>query len=184
MRGPIVLLVSATMLVSACTSRRPTGSSSASIASRNPSQSTSSASADRTPPPSGAMSALRPPVSARTGTVVTTAASQFGPVLFDRTGQAIYVFDAEKTRTPTCYGDCALAWPPVLTNGQPVAGGAVRQDLLGVTTRRGALSQATYGGRPLYFYAHEGKHQVLCHNVTEFGGRWLAITAAAGPAPT
>jgi hypothetical protein len=48
--------------------------------------------------------------------------------------------------------------------------------------RRG-LTQATYGGKPLYFYAHEGKHQVLCHNVTEFGGRWLAITVAADPAP-
>jgi predicted lipoprotein with Yx(FWY)xxD motif len=43
-------------------------------------------------------------------------------VLFDRTGQAIYIFDAEKTRKPTCYGDCARAWPPVLTTGQPVAG--------------------------------------------------------------
>jgi predicted lipoprotein with Yx(FWY)xxD motif len=110
--------------------------------------------------------------------------SQFGPVLFDRTGQAIYTFDAEKTRTPTCYGDCAVAWPPVLTDGQPIAAGAVRQNLLGVTTRRGGATQATYGGKPLYFYAHEGKHQVLCHNVIEFGGSWLAITAAARTAPT
>jgi predicted lipoprotein with Yx(FWY)xxD motif len=184
MRGSIVLLVLVTMLVSACASQRPTGSSTPSADSSDPSQNASSSSAGRTPPPSVVPPAARPSISARTGTVVTTSTSQFGPVLFDRTGQAIYTFDAEKTRTPTCYGDCAVAWPPVLTNGQPIAGGAVRQNILGVTTRRGGATQATYGGKPLYFYAHEGKHEVLCHNVIEFGGRWLAITAAAGPAPT
>jgi len=36
-------------------------------------------------------------------------------------GQAIYLFDKEKTAKPECYGDCAEAWPPVLTDGEPVA---------------------------------------------------------------
>jgi hypothetical protein len=34
----------------------------------------------------------------------------------------------------------------------------------------------TYGGHPLYYYAHEGPGQVLCHDVIEFGGRWLVVT--------
>jgi hypothetical protein len=34
----------------------------------------------------------------------------------------------------------------------------------------------TYAGHPLYYYAHEGKTQVLCHDVREFGGLWLAVT--------
>ncbi|HEV2888471.1 MAG TPA: hypothetical protein VGX49_16290 [Jatrophihabitans sp.] len=116
--------------------------------------------------------------------VVTTASSQFGPVLFDGSGQAIYLFDGDKTSTPTCNGDCAGAWPPVLTTGRPVARGGVKAELLGVTTRRDGSTQATYAGKPLYFYAHEGKDVVLCHNVREFGGLWLAITRTGTPAPT
>jgi hypothetical protein len=34
------------------------------------------------------------------GTLVTTADSQFGEILFDDTGQAIYLFDKEQTTSP------------------------------------------------------------------------------------
>jgi hypothetical protein len=34
---------------------------------------------------------------------------------------------------------------------------------------------------PLYFYAHERKYQVLCHNVTEFGGTWLLVQPMESP---
>jgi predicted lipoprotein with Yx(FWY)xxD motif len=185
-RAPLVLLVSVTVLVGGCGAQRDTGSSTTGVTPTGPSPTASSSPQPGTASPAttSAAPASSPRGSASAGTVVTTAASQFGPVLFDRTGQAIYIFDAETTSKPSCYGDCARAWPPVVSTGQPIAGGAVRQNLLGVTTRSGGLKQATYRGQPLYFYAHEGKHQVLCHNVTEFGGRWLAITAAADPAPT
>ena len=125
-----------------------------------------------------------PAVTARPGTVITLASSQFGPVLFDGSGQAIYLFDAETTSKPNCYGDCASAWPPVLTKGRPVASGGVQAELLGVTTRRDGSSQVTYAGKPLYFYAHEGKRVVLCHNIREFGGLWLAITKSGATVPT
>lgn len=42
--------------------------------------------------------------------------------------------------------------------------------------RADGSTQVTYGGHPLYYSAHEGKYQVLCHNVTEFGGRWLVVS--------
>ena len=183
MRELIVLSVSAAVLLGACSSQRDSGSSSTTDAiasSRSATTGNSSPGRSASPVTTSSSSSS---VSARTGVVITIAASPFGPVLFDRTGQAIYTFDTENTSKPRCYGECADAWPPVLTTGRPIARGAVRQDLLGVTTRSGGTTQATYGGKPLYFYAHEGKHQVLCHNVTEFGGRWLAITAAADPAP-
>jgi len=118
----------------------------------------------------------------RRGTVVTTADSAYGPMLFDRSGQAIYLFDRETTSTPQCSGACAQAWPPVLTQGQPGAAGAVRPRLLGTTRRADGSLQVTYDGHPLYFYAHEGKHEVLCHNVSEFGGVWLVVTPGGEPA--
>ncbi|MGW5240964.1 COG4315 family predicted lipoprotein [Monashia sp. NPDC004114] len=109
------------------------------------------------------------------GTQIAGGESQFGTVLFDGTGQAIYTFDVEKTSTPACYDACAAAWPPVLTEGAPAAGAGVQAGLLGTTTRTDGKTQVTYAGHPLYFYAHEGKHEVKCHNVEMNGGRWYAV---------
>jgi predicted lipoprotein with Yx(FWY)xxD motif len=115
------------------------------------------------------------------GTMIIAADSNFGQILYDASGQAIYLFDAEDSERPQCYGDCAEAWPPVLTKGSPRATGAVRSSLLGTTQRSDGSMQITYSGHPLYFYAHEGKYQVLCHNVEEFGGTWLVVQPGSRP---
>jgi predicted lipoprotein with Yx(FWY)xxD motif len=117
------------------------------------------------------------------GVTVTTDASEFGPMLFDDRGQAIYLFDREETAEPDCYDECAAAWPPVLTTGPPQASGDVQVDLLGTTHRDDGSLQVTYAGHPLYFYAHEAPRQVLCHDVAEFGGVWLVVTPSGTPAP-
>ena len=109
------------------------------------------------------------------GTVVTVGDSPFGRMLFDRRGQAIYLFEPESDGTPACYGECEEAWPPVLTEGPPRAGADVDADLLGTVRRRDGAHQVTYRGQPLYFYAHEGPGEVLCHDVVLNGGLWLAI---------
>jgi hypothetical protein len=36
----------------------------------------------------------------------------------------------------------------------------------------------TYGDHPLYYYAHEAKNEVKCHNIQGFGGLWLVVTPA------
>jgi predicted lipoprotein with Yx(FWY)xxD motif len=115
--------------------------------------------------------------------VIKAADSRFGTMLFDASGQAIYLFDKEKTAESQCYDACAEAWPPVLTEGPPQATGGARADKLGTTKRTDGTTQVTYAGHPLYFYAHEGKNQVLCHNVRGFGGLWLVVTPAGDPAP-
>ena len=136
----------------------------------------SMASEDSMRPASDAMTAESGPAGTATGVTIMTAGSDFGEVLFDGTGQAIYLFDKETTKVPDCYGDCAVAWPPVLTEGSPVAGGGTMTDLLGTTPRTDGSTQVTYAGHPLYYYAHEGKNVVTCHNVSEFGGLWLVVT--------
>jgi predicted lipoprotein with Yx(FWY)xxD motif len=64
--------------------------------------------------------------AAKRGTATKVVDSQYGRILADRRGQAVYVFDKETTRTSECYGDCAKAWPPVLTKGRPRAGKGAR----------------------------------------------------------
>ena len=109
------------------------------------------------------------------GTEIVVADSEFGPMLFNTRKQAIYLFDVEKTEEPKCYDDCADAWPPVLTKGEPVAGRAVKRSLLGTTTRSDGTTQVTYGGHPLYYYAHEGPGEVECHDVFLNGGTWYVV---------
>jgi predicted lipoprotein with Yx(FWY)xxD motif len=115
------------------------------------------------------------PASGGAGATIKAADSQFGDVLFDGENQAIYYFDKESGQKSECYGACAEAWPPVLTEGEPRAGAGVQQGLLGTTQRDDGTTQVTYDGHPLYLYAHEGPNQVTCHDVSEFGGLWLAV---------
>ena len=55
--------------------------------------------------------------------------------------------------------------------------------MLGTTRRTDGTTQVTYGGHPLYFYAHEGKHEVKCHHVYLNGGIWYAVLPNGDPAP-
>ena len=114
------------------------------------------------------------------GVAVKTADSQFGPVLFSGSDRAVYYFDREGGKTPECYGDCAQAWPPVLTKGKPKARGAVKQGLLGTVKRSNGKKQVTYDGHPLYFYVDDPKGEVECHNIFEFDGLWLAVLPSGG----
>jgi predicted lipoprotein with Yx(FWY)xxD motif len=111
----------------------------------------------------------------RRGAVVKVVRSQFGRVIADRKGEAVYLFDKERGRRSECYGACAVAWPPVLTKGRPRAGKGARAGKLGTTRRRGGRLQVTYAGHPLYYYKDDSPGNILCHDVDEFGGTWLVV---------
>jgi predicted lipoprotein with Yx(FWY)xxD motif len=113
-----------------------------------------------------------------TGVTVKLAGSQFGEVLFDGDDRPIYLFDKESSDRSECYGACAEAWPPVLTEGAPQGAGGVKPGLLGTTERNDGATQATYNDHPLYYYVDDPPGQVLCHNVEEFGGLWLVLDSA------
>jgi predicted lipoprotein with Yx(FWY)xxD motif len=135
----------------------------------------SGGSAAATSPATTAPAQTQAAAPAAKGTMIKTGDSQFGDVLFDSDDQAIYYFDKESGSKSECYGECAEAWPPVLTKGEPQAGAGIQQGLLGTTQRDDGTTQVTYDGHPLYLYAHEGPNQVTCHDVSEFGGLWLAV---------
>ncbi len=109
------------------------------------------------------------------GTKISARGSEFGQMLWGPKRQAVYVFQRDGRKRSRCYGKCAEAWPPVFTKGKPRAGRGVKESLLGTTRRRGGRRQVTYAGRPLYYYAHEGAGEVLCHNVRLNGGLWWVV---------
>lgn len=123
------------------------------------------------------------PVPAKRGTRIVASDSEFGQMLFDATGQAIYLFDVETTSKPRCYDACADAWPPVLTKGDPVAGRGVESSLLATTKRADGTLQVTYNDHPLYYYAHEGKREVKCHDIFLNGGNWYVVQPGGDAAP-
>lgn len=116
--------------------------------------------------------APQPPAA---GTRITVRVSDFGRMLWGPKRQAIYIFERDGRNRSNCYDDCADAWPPVYTKGAPIAGHGIRRSLLGSIRRRDGRRQVTYAGKPLYYYAHEGPGQVLCHNVDLNGGLWWVI---------
>lgn len=117
-----------------------------------------------------------PKMTEAKGTTITSAESDYGEILWGPNHQAIYIWEREPSTTPECYDDCAVAWPPVLTTGQPEAGAGINAALLGTTKRSDGTTQVTYNGHPLYYYAHEGAGEVKCHNISTHGGLWWVIT--------
>jgi predicted lipoprotein with Yx(FWY)xxD motif len=102
--------------------------------------------------------------------------TRYGSVLFDGRDRVLYGFTRDRRGGASrCYGACAAAWPVYSSKGKVRALAGVKQSLIGTVKRRNGRLQVTYNGRPLYFYAHEGPRQVLCQNVSEFGGLWLVM---------
>jgi predicted lipoprotein with Yx(FWY)xxD motif len=178
MRGIAAGGVAAILLLSGCGSNERTTSDAADQSEASPASSPFPTAEETSPAPAAQAGSPATP-----GTVIKTSSSQFGEMLFDESGQAIYLFDKEKSATPECYDECAVAWPPVLTQGPPMAGSGVLADKLGTSMRTDGSMQVTYGGHPLYYYAHEGKNEVKCHNVRGFGGLWLVVTPSGDAAP-
>jgi predicted lipoprotein with Yx(FWY)xxD motif len=128
----------------------------------------------------GGTAASAPAPSSRTGATVKVMKTEYGNVLVDRRGRALYLFTRDRSPMSRCYGECAVRWPPFLTAGIPAVGSGAQANLLGTTRRRDGSTQVTYGGHPLYYYiADHQPGQVLCQAVEEFGGRWYVVTRRA-----
>jgi predicted lipoprotein with Yx(FWY)xxD motif len=110
------------------------------------------------------------------GASVGVTRTQYGKVLVDGNGRALYLFTRDRTPSSRCYGACAAAWPPFLTAARPAAGAGAQGDLIGTTTRGGGLAQVTYAGHPLYYFIGDrNPGEVNCQGVEEFGGTWYVV---------
>jgi predicted lipoprotein with Yx(FWY)xxD motif len=119
---------------------------------------------------------LVPVASDASPSTVTVRPSTYGQILFDGRGFVLYAFTRDTRGKSACAGDCARAWPPFVVRARPHAGAGVAGSRLGTTRRRDGSLQVTYAGRPLYYYVGDRRPgQILCQNVTEYGGVWRVI---------
>lgn len=126
-----------------------------------------------------ALAAAAPAAAQAPGPTVTVKTSRFGQILFDGRGYVLYAFTRDTAGRSKCRGACARAWPPYIVKSRPRAGAGVAAGRLGTTKRANGSLQVTYAGRPLYYYVGDRKAgQILCQNVTEFGGVWLVVRAS------
>jgi predicted lipoprotein with Yx(FWY)xxD motif len=118
------------------------------------------------------------------GAVVQTGESGESEVLFDAQGQALYLYTPDADRPadapPTCVDECATAWPPLLTDGAPVAGAGVDGSRLGTVIRADGTTQVTYGGQPLYLFASDQPGTTTGQGV---GGVWFLVSPAGQAVP-
>jgi predicted lipoprotein with Yx(FWY)xxD motif len=119
-------------------------------------------------------------VPARTSaSAIAVRASAYGKILFDGRGFALYAFTKDRRGASRCSGACAKAWPPFIVTGYALARAGARRYLIGTVKRADGRLQATYAGRPLYYYVGDRRPgQVLCQDVAEFGGTWLVLRAS------
>lgn len=124
------------------------------------------------------------PTSAEGGKAATVSVGsvpELGRVLVDSEGFTLYDFHKDKGATPSCYGPCASAWPPLLTDGPPQPSNGASASKLGTTKRNDGTMQVTYAGHPLYTYSLDDKPGDAKGNDTDaFGAEWYALTPQGG----
>jgi len=115
-------------------------------------------------------------VASARGPKVKIVSSDYGRILADGSGRALYLFTADKGNASTCSGDCATAWPPYIVKSKPIAISRARPGKVGTIRRDDGKLQATYAGHPIYYYQGDrSPGEVNCQAAVEFGGYWYVL---------
>ena len=113
-------------------------------------------------------------------TVGSASSASFGMVLTGPNGMTLYTHAGDSATSSTCTGDCAIAWPPLATTGQPTAGTGVSGQL-GTESRADGTTQVTYDGLPLYYWQGDAKAGDVTGNGVD--GFSVATVRGAGLLP-
>ncbi|WP_149183028.1 hypothetical protein [Streptomyces sp. TRM49041] len=121
----------------------------------------------------GQTETVRPPTGAAEVAVRSTG---IGDIVVDAEGRTLYLFASDRPGESTCYDACAVAWPPLLTEGRPTAGEGVRSELLGTMVREGGETAVTYDGQPLYYFQGDDEPGDLeGQAIDQFGAKWFVV---------
>lgn len=102
---------------------------------------------------------------------------EYGAYLANENGRAFYVFTRDRADRLACRDVCARIWPPALTATVPeTTDPEVDSAQLG-TIERDTGPQATYNGRPLYYFSlDEEAGDTLGQGNRGFDGEWYLIS--------
>ena len=89
--------------------------------------------------------------AAATAEAIAVSSTDLGDILVDGEGRTLYLFNPDAQGDPTCYDECADAWPALVE--EVSAGDGVDASLLGSATRTDGAVQVTYNGWPLYYFS-------------------------------
>ena len=168
-------LIGLALLLSACGSA---ATPTAAPATSAPATAAPATSAPATSAPATTAPATVAPVSTPTGpaNLAVGQNATLGSFLTDSNGMTLYLYTQDTANTSNCTGNCAVTWPPFLTNGTPVAGTGVTASMLGTITRADGSTQVTYNGWPLYYYNQDTAAGAT--NGEGVGSTWYVMTPA------
>lgn len=81
-----------------------------------------------------------------------TGQTSLGPVLTNDKGMTLYTFARDSGGKSACNGQCAVNWPPLLSDDSRMASGNYT-----LITRDDGKMQWAYMGKPLYTWAKDTK---------------------------
>lgn len=113
---------------------------------------------------------------------VGTATDDLGTYLVGPEGLTLYYFTRDVTPGQSvCVGGCLEAWPPLLVgDGQELVAGEGVTGTLGAVPRDDGSMQATYRGRPLYYWQGDTEAgQTTGHGVNDIW--WVADVSGSLP---
>ena len=106
---------------------------------------------------------------------VEVASTDLGDVLVDGEGMTLYLFmNDEQGGESTCYDDCEANWPPLVTEGDVMAGEELDQAMFSTVAREDGSQQVAYNGWPLYYFAGDSAAGDV--NGQGVGDVWFAVT--------
>jgi predicted lipoprotein with Yx(FWY)xxD motif len=115
--------------------------------------------------------------------LVSTATDDLGTYLVGPEGKTLYYFTRDVTPgVSVCTGGCLEAWPPLLVgDGQATVGDDGVTGTLAAAPRDDGTLQATYRGRPLYYWQGDTEAgQTTGHGVNDVW--WVADVSGLLPA--
>lgn len=144
------------------------------------SSSSPSAAASRPAPSGGGSVHSEAPERAASATTISARHTSAGTILLGPRDETLFAFTRDRRNHSACSSvrGCLSVWPLVTVHGHLTAGRRVRRSLLGTIIVHGK-HQLTYAGHPLYSFAEDNRPADTSYvGVSEFGGRWPALSPA------
>jgi len=102
--------------------------------------------------------------------------TQAGNILVDDRGMTLYRYTPDQPNVSTCYGACAIAWPPVVVDSVPSVQDPTLGAGLGLAQRDDGTQQLSFNGSPLYYFVDDAQPGDATGEAS--GGVWFVVSVS------